>query len=565
LKAIATVADLATFVNTAFKAIDPNVSVTAVGTVLTITDNTVTATSGGRVFSTTQATGYDVNLQVQAPGAGALTLPVYVAAGVTPSPDRLIFAAYEDRLDGELVDDDGTVNHTGDATTLGGDGYAEDLVVRFNSTGANTSGSATIGDTVLAEDQVWAMTFTNLADEDTVSLSVNGTAFSLQMGVAANGTAILETDAQFVARLAAFINSVADGNTLAGSLIATNTAGTTVLSLTQGNGGGAGGGAGQNVFMDRPVVSLGNASGGEPATVAITKAGTNSEITLADFDGRGGALNAANVLFVGGSAMDQGAVIGTGMNAENALGVANQNSRAVFATATAAGGVLNGSNALVLDTMNDVDTVATDFSLHGDDYLIGGAGNDTLNGGTGDDRFQGSASSATVADVVNGGKDLYVVRTLVNGVAVEAVETMNSYQAGVRADTTIAANANVLGVARLEEDTDTGATDGFTDALVFNQNDFTTPASTNFYITVGLAADANRLQQRNGGEGVVQVGTFNSATSVFTQTQGSTVFSEIEAVRTLAGDGTRAGQGRDTLDVSLICVATPRPSPCLLT
>ena len=456
-----------------------------------------------------------------------------VRGGQAVTEDRLIFASYEDRADGELVDDNGMVNHTGDAVTLGNDGYAEDLVVRFNNTGVNSQGSTTVGDTIVAEDQVWTLTFNNLADEDTVTLSVNGTAFSLQMGVAADGTAIIETQEQFIERLEQFINSVADNDTLAGTLVATHNAdvvlGTSVLTLTQGNYNG-----GQDVFMDRPEVTLGNASGGESASVTVTKTGTNTEITIADYDATNGGFTAANVLFLGGSGMNDGEVT-------DAL-----NSRSVLATALSTGSTLTGKDALVVDTMTDANTVATDFSLHGDDYLIGGIGVDTLIGGTGDDRFQGSAGN----DTINGGKDLYVVQTNVAGATVETVEQLNAYEAGLRRTITIPANSNVTSVAFLEEDSATGVANGFADTAVFAQNTF--DAGTDFYVTVGLSTDTNRLQQRAGGQGTVQVGDFNSATSVFTQNQGTTTFSEMEAIRTLSGDGTLAGQGRDTLDFSLI-------------
>lgn len=445
-----------------------------------------------------------------------------VRGGVQTSADRIIFAAYEDRADGELVDDDGMVNSTGDAVTLGARGYAEDLVVRFKADAKNT--------TVLAESQLWTVVFTNLADEDSVTISVNGTSFKLTMGVAPNGTAIEETQDQFVARIRAEINSVADRNTLAGTLVAGG-AGST-LTLDQGDYNG-----GEDVFMDKPVVTLGNGSGGEPASVTITN-NTASEVTLYAFDGQNNKLNADNVLFLGGAGMDQGVVT----NAAN--------SRAVLATALATGSTLTGKDALVLDSMTDVDTVATDFSLHGDDYLIGGDGNDVLIGGTGDDRFEGSRSTLPTGDSVNGGKDLYVVRTQNGASVVETVELLNTYEAAQRRDTTLTGNASVLDVSFLEEDAWNGTADGFADTLVFNQTNFN--AGTDFYITVGLAGDANILQRRSGGQGTVAAGDFNSATSVFTTNQGITTFSEMEAVRTLSGDGTLAGQGRDTLDLSLV-------------
>lgn len=429
----------------------------------------------------------------------------YEIPAVATAEDRLIFASYEDRADGELVDDNGFVNETGDAVSLGADAYAEDLVVRFDSDGNGT--------TVLAEDQQWDLTFENIADEDTVSISVNGTAFSLQMGVAADGTAIVETMPEFLERMEDLINAGSDNDTLAGSLVAAHVAGTDVISLTQGNYYG-----GQVAFMDMPVVTLGNASGGEAASVTIDQPNTDSEVTLFEFDGKDNALNEDSVLFLGGSGMNDGEVT----NADN--------SRSVLATAAVAGGDLMGSDALVVDSMLDVDTVATDFSLHGDDLLFTGAGDDDVYAGTGDDRIFGSVGT----DTVDGGKDLYVVQTLVAGEVVEAVETLNDFDAAARL-----AAADVVNVTLLEQDSTAGAQAGFVDHLIFSTADF---AGTQFTVTVD-----DDLTQEFGGAGTVGVDEGDDGVIDHT-----TTFTEIEAVRTLAGDGTHAGQGNDTLNVTAL-------------
>ncbi len=425
------------------------------------------------------------------------------------SEDRIIFAAYEDRADGELVDDDGFVNETGDAVTLGRDGYAEDLVVRFDSDGNGT--------TVLAEDQQWDLDFENLADEDTVTISVNGTAFTLQMGVAADGTAIEENVEEFLQRMQDLINAGSDNDTLAGSLAALYVAGADVtqngtIQLTQADYY-----TGQVAFMDRPVVTLGNASGGEPASVTISNL-ANSEITLFEFDGRNNELDEANVLFLGGSGMNDGVVT----NADN--------SRAILETAADAGGALNGSDALVVDSMTDVDTIATDFSLHGDDLLFTGIGDDVVTAGTGDDRIFGSVGT----DTVDGGKDLWVVQTLVAGEVVETVETLNDYEAAQRL-----AEADIVAVDLLEEDDAAGDTDGFVDQLIFSTADF---SGTQFTITVD-----DDLAQMEGGAGTVGVDEGDDGII-----DHETTFVEMEAIRTLAGDGTHAGQGNDTLNVEAL-------------
>jgi Ca2+-binding RTX toxin-like protein len=479
----------------------------------TIAD-TLTATLVGDSIVITDSEGR--TLEDQAPdaffsaSANNLDITLEMDFGEAPevvSEDRLIFASYEDRADGELVDDDGTVNETGDAVSLGRDSYAEDLVVRFDSDGNGT--------TVIAEDQAWTINFTNMADEDSATVSVNGTAFYLKMGVAADGTAIQENDVQFVTRLADLINAGSDNDTLAGTLVAA--ANGTSLTLTQGNYN-----RGQVVFMDRPVVTLTNGSGGEPPSVGWgAMNGADTEITLFEFDGRDNGLNAENVLFLGGSGMNNGVVTD------------DTKSRSVLATADAEGGDLLGSDALVIDSMLDADTIATDYSLHGHDSLFTGAGDDDVVAGTGDDTIYGSVGD----DTVDGGKDLYVVQTMVSGVLVETVEEMNAYDAGQKL-----AEAGVVNVAALERETTAGlggANNLFYDTLVFNANDF---AGTQFTIT----ADDD-LTQENGGAGTVGVDEDDDGTI-----EHLTTFTEMEAIRTLNGDGTHAGQGHDTLDVQAL-------------
>ncbi len=425
---------------------------------------------------------------------------------VEQSQDRLIFASYEDRADNELVDDDGLVNNTGDAVTLGDDAYAEDLVVSFitdEETGLVT--------TVISEDQSYDIEFLNLADEDSVTVSVNGVAFSAQMGVAADGTAIDETMNAFLVRFADTISSASDNDTKAGQINAVAVGDTITLTQVAYNGG-------ETVFMDTPVVTLTNGSHGEAPSAEVTD-NSDTEITLYEFDGTDNALNATNVIFAGDAWMqDQ----------------VDENSRSILETAATDGGELNGSDALIYDSMLDDDTDADDFSLHGDDYLMGGAGDDVITAGTGDDRIQGSMGD----DVVDGGKDDYVVTTLVAGQQIVTVEQLNEYEAAVRL-----AEANVLSVEFIDEDTAESpavVADGYADTLIFNQNDFV--EGTTFTITV----DAD-LEQQEGGQGVV--GVDEDGDDIFEYT---TDFVEMEAIRTLSGDGTHDGQGMDTLNVQAL-------------
>lgn len=500
LAAVTNVADLADLANTAFQAQDSNVTVTANGTSLTITDATPT---GGRDISDTQAEGYAVSTSVTAPGTSTLGLPQYTAPGETVSQDRLLFVSYTDRADNERVDDDAVFG--GDS--LGADAYAQDLVVGFDKDGS----------TVLAEDQQFRIDFENLTVEDEVTVSVNGVQFTLTVGKALDGSLIAnETTAAFVARLSTYIDDFLDDDTAAGKVasafVAGNNNNEASLRLTQDTYAGE-----ETVFMSVDVEVDHNGSLGEGGTATITNE-SQSEITLFEFDGRDNALNAENVLFLGDSG----------------------NSRAVLETAAEAGGDLFGSDAIVVNVAadDDIDSSAAEgingaeiffndeenlttgrndnFAIHGDDQLFGGNGNDNVEAGTGDDRIYGSFG----LDTIDGGKDLY----LVDG----QIRVLNDFEA---------AEVDALPTTISIEQLDDGA---FNDTLIFQQSDFGTvgAAGSAFEITLDLSAD-----QENGGAGKVVVDG-DEATN-------RTLFTNMENLRTVSGNGTLAGQGNDTLDLSV--------------
>jgi len=498
LAAVTTVADLATLVNTTFQAQDANVTVTAVGTVLTVTDATPT---GGRDISITQADGYAVSTSVTAPGTSTLGLPVYVAPGQDVAQDRLLFVAYQDRADNERVDDDAVFG--GD--TLGVDNYAQDLVVGFDQAGS----------TVVAEDQAFQVNLTNLAVQDIVTVTVNGVQYSLQVGKALDNTLIAnETTGQFALRLSSYINAFLDDDTAAGKVTsagAVNGGNTGSFVLTQATYSGE-----QTVFMQVGVDVADNSSLGERATGTVTNL-TETEVTLFQFDGRDNALNAENVLFLGDSG----------------------NSRAVLETAADAGGNLFGSDAIVVNVTPDVNVASsaaegidgaaiffntaenpttgssTNYAIHGDDQLFGGDRADVVRAGTGDDRVYGSLG----LDNIDGGKDLY----LVDGV----IRVLNGYEA-----TQVDALPSTLSIELI--------TDGaFDDTLVYQQSDFGVVGAGGaaFEITLDLSAN-----QANGGAGKVVVDGSAANTALFTN---------MENIRTVSGNGTLAGQGNDTLDLSV--------------
>jgi hypothetical protein len=554
-----TTAELAALANTAFQAIDPNVTVTASGDIITITDSTP---AGGRVISDTQAEGYAVAIAVVAPGTGTLVLPVYVAAGESVSEDRLVYVAYEDEDDGELVDDGST---TGSSISLGVDSYAEDLVIDFAAADYDVDGDGIVdvdsAGTRIAEDQSYTLTFDNLTTEDTVALGVNGVTYTLQVGVDLDGNEIAneeltaqggsaadqaEIQTNFLLRLEGFINSFMDDDTAAGKVLADATA--TTLTLTQVAYNGE-----ETVFMRLPTVVLTNGSGGQTATAEIVN-NSEHEVQLLDFDGRDGNLNAANVVFVGNTDI----------------------SRAILETAadTLAAGTtfntLNGSEAVVIDGGSDTlaatvtttgatifnntatnSFLRTDFAVHGDDFLIGGDVVDHISAGTGDDRVHGSLG----ADVIDGGKSFYKVQVL--GEASARVYVLNQWEAEHTAEVAALNGLTITGVNHIGDVEDgnntpdgTGTEEVFNDTLQFQQSDFVT-GSTRFTVTLNdFVMDGTELQLKNGGAGTVGVDTDGNGSI-----ESTTTFTNFENIRTISGTGNAVaddGQGNDTLDVSAI-------------
>jgi hypothetical protein len=498
LAAVTTVAGLATLANTAFQAIDANVTVSASGTVITITDSTP---AGGRDISDTQAEGYAVRIEVNAPGTGTLGLPTFVAAGEDVSQDRLLFVAYDDRADNERVDDDAFFG--GDS--LGNNNYAQDLVVGFDVDGS----------TVIAERQSFRIKLENLAVQDIVTVDVNGVQYSLQVGRQLDGTLLPgETTSAFAGRLASLINNFLDDDTAAGKVDASSSGSgnSASITLTQAEYANE-----ETVFMRVSVEVDDNSSNGEGAFAEVVNT-SSTDITLFQFDARNNALNATNVLFVGDT--------GT--------------SRSVLETAKDAGGMLLGSDAIVVNvTPDDNITSATagegvgttaiffnavenpttgqtnNFAIHGDDQLFGGNGVDTIDAGTGDDRVYGSLG----ADRIDGGKDLY----LVDGV----IRVLNDREAIV-----LDALPATLSIEAIQDGT-------FEDTLIYQQSDFGTVGAGGSAFNIAL--DLSALQA-NGGAGRVIV---NGAAA------NTTLFTNMENIRTVSGDGTLAGQGNDTLDLSV--------------
>jgi len=520
-------------------ALDANASLANLNAVLN-GDNTITITDpSGRVFT---PVGYTfVNDQV--PANGNLVFKQSVGAPETAQTfDRLIYTAYEDRADGERRDDDAVL---GSNISLGEDGYAEDLVASFGPEG-----------TRLAEDQQYTIYFDNLTTQDKVTVTVNGVTYSLQVGVDLDGNIIANEDGpfdnqaqiqtNFLSRLANYINSFMDDDTAAGSVGAS--AGSNSLTLTQNTYSGE-----ETVFMVAPTVQIQNLSLGEPATYEVENESSH-EVLLFGYNGRNNGLNAANVQFIG----DQ------------------EISRSILETAKD-GGVqtVKGSNAMLIDNKTDnvastvandatqviVDSKATNanvnkaevYSVHGDDFLIGGTGNDTITGGTGDDRVVGSLGT----DTLDGGKNYYAVQVL--GEAKVRVYELNKWEAANPSQVSALSGLTISSITLIQQ-SETGVTlvNGvYDDTLIYQQADFTA-GKTQFTITLdNYSVSSGVVQLKNDGAGTVQVDTDGNGTF-----EATAKFTNFENVRTVSGVGqatadytdakgntVAGGQGRDTLNV----------------
>lgn len=537
-----TIGEVASYLNEQFAAQDSRLSVRLTSGaasdlqgVITITAKAVTGSSTAPEFVETPGTAFDpnsVDCFINTNDSGAYSSSEQHVGGVDIAQDRLIYKAYEDRLDNEGVDDDSILGST---ISLGADNYAEDLVVRFKM-GANGEMQ-----TMLAEDQGYSVYLKNVTTEDIVAIDVNGVHYELQVGKDLDGKIIPGEDSvnatqaeiqnAFMARYTAFINSFMDDDTSAGMIAATvpvDTDGDGILDtfvLTQVDYNGE-----ETVFMDTPVVTLTNHSGGQIPEYRVTDVSQHS-LHLLDYDGTNGALNRDNVLFVGEEFTN----------------------RSYLETAKTEGGELRGTKAQVIDagnannlkdiihnlaTLDSLDNPATtddNFSVHGDDFLIGGAGDDEIYGETGDDRIQGSIGQ----DVLDGGKDLYAVRRI--NETEYTVETLNTYEAAQRS-----LEANVLEVNLIDQTEDGAnlASGLFDDTLIYAQRDFT---GSDVRFTVTLADD---MLMKNGGAGTVGVDLDGNDSF-----EHNATFTNFENIRTVSGTGLAiagAGQGNDTLDVSAL-------------
>jgi hypothetical protein len=290
--------------------------------------------------------------------------------------------------------------------------------------------------------------------------------------------------------------------------------------------------------MTEPTVDIDQLSGGERADYEVDNV-SDHELLLFEYDGTNGNLNRDNVLFWGDTREQQ----------------------AILETAVAAGGPKEGSEADVInggaDDLIDVphnlatnDELDTNFTVHGDDFLLGGEGDDEILGLSGDDRIQGSLGN----DELDGGGDWYAV--LYVGETQYMPMVLNAYEAEE-----LDADGDVLDIVLIEQSEDGfGTIDGdeftpyFRDTLIYEQADFT-PGVTRFTITLNdYEGVGDNIEFTNGGAGTVGVDKDGNGT---VELDNVSTFTNFENIRTASGVGRAVagedgGQGRDTLDVSAL-------------
>ncbi|MCB1670483.1 MAG: hypothetical protein R3F41_09380 [Gammaproteobacteria bacterium] len=448
------------------------------------------------------------------------------APTVETSEDRLVYQSYEDRLDGERVDDDSVL---GSSISLGEDHYAEDLVISFSSDG-----------TRIAEDQLYRINFTNLTTEDTVTIEINGVTYCLQVGVDIDGNIVANEDdvlgesqatiqANFLNRYSAFINSFMDDDTAAGQVNTWVSGSAIMVQQTNYNGE-------ETVFMNRPMVTIDQNSLGEIATVAVSNQ-SQHEVHLLDFDGRDNNLNFENVLFWGDQEINR-ATLETAAEAGDTI--VGSEAILIDGGANDLQSTVQGSGAAIFDNMTTNAPLTTNFSVHGDDLLLGGSGDDVISGGTGDDRVIGSLGD----DEVDGGKNFYRVQVL--GEQQARVYELNAYEA---ANFSIPGQVIVSLTAIAQSETGTYTVSGiFDDTLQFQQADFEAGV-TEFTITLNnYQVSGSSIKLINDGAGTVAVDT--NADGIF---ESVTEFTNFENVRTVSGVSKAVagdGQGNDTLNVN---------------
>ena len=365
--AATTMEEIATEVNAQLSAIDANLSAVEDAGDLVITD------ASGRAFTGTSI-------------AGDLGAADFVASAVidngTPAQsmdeiDRVIFKSYAARATNLGTDDQ--------QVTLGANAYAQDLVVGFEEDAGNVS-------TTLVNGQQYDIQFQNLNEGDVVTVNINGVDYTRTVAVGEN------TDV-FVANFTAQINNQtwdlsttsgqlaaakADVFTIVGGATAAQVAAEAVLQITE---------VGGLVYMATPEVTITNPNG-TPGTARIADVSASS-VELLDYDGRNNDINEDTVLFVGNT----GAADNYGRSDADPTDISagSDYSWSVLATALTDGGTLTGKDAILVDLL--LNDGVNDTALHGDDLLIGAAGDDVINAGTGDDTIVGSAG----ADTVDGG------------------------------------------------------------------------------------------------------------------------------------------------------------------
>lgn len=426
LAAAKSTAEVAAIVNTAYQALDKNVSVVATSETTIEVRAIDTTPEDGKLpdISTTPDKGFFV--AGQASGAGSYQAKGTLAgqAGTNLEDDRLVIKTYD--------------GGTGRFVNLGANqakteiSQAADMVAQFGTDG-----------TQLAQGQANRVFLSDIIEGDTVTVTINGATFSYKAKAsenahdAANGLVAAITNFLDVNSAAGQIKATPDLTSWGDSLdTGVNQAGV-LIEQTELNGSQTFMNISATVTRGDGVASFGTAK---------THNQSNTYIDLLGFDGRNGALNA----------QDKDAspvVLFQGRNGGNST-------MSLLLTAKDAGGVLNGmdANQIAFDAL--VTPAAGTAWINGDDLLIGGKGNDTINGGTGDDRIIMSAGT----DVVDGGGDIKAVKDVSYGEKfVDVLQAEEAtFGAGTRFAVTLSGVIDAKGAGTVEALDSTGKSLGVT-------------------------------------------------------------------------------------------------------
>ncbi|MBV5310680.1 hypothetical protein [Chromatium okenii] len=347
--------ELAAVVNAAFSAKSADVTATASGNVVIITD------AQGREISDTISEGFLVGIVLSSGGSASATGTFQSGPVNVVEDDVLVIKSYEDRS--VNLGDNQETTEISNAAAMVAHIVRDDAETDYNET-----------NTVLAQKQEMLVRVSNVSSGDQIVLDINGKEYSYTVQTK-------ETTEAAVRKLVDIIKNELDlnsgsgrvdadfGTTDAANFADKDGAGTdvAVLSLMQALGSPS------QTFMDISATINNTLAGGAGGTIELHNQ-SNTYIDLVEFPGYDGNLNGSTVKFLG----------------------RGETSVSLLQTALDAGDTITGVDATL-------DTDTADNWINGDDLLIGGLGNDSITAGTGDDVVLVSQGTDTVDGGANVG------------------------------------------------------------------------------------------------------------------------------------------------------------------